>query len=335
MAQVSTELPTYSELCQRSPIGKRLPDALYVHVLALEHLDPTLQAIEQRARASTALAAKATLVKFSIDKPQIAYLFYPDFDAEAHPALNSSIQINLETLKATGRDYSTTDNPPVLHRKETFVTPDYPHYDRFRWLTQQEEILGLLDQSRSIGFQQAWEARLRDRGIEIHNHALACLLPHSPTPPLPSAAAAPKIQRHKAAIARATASKPVRLAVEAGLFPTATTYFDYGCGHGADIEYIHRLGLTSSGWDPHFRPDIPHSSADVVNLGYVINVIEDTAERREALINAWGLAQNVLIVAAQVLIDDRTRGVIAYGDGIITSRNTFQKYYELDRKSVV
>ena len=138
----------------------------------------------------------------------------------------------------------------------------------------------------------------------------------------------PKIQRHKAAIARVTASKPVRLAVEAGLFPPDTTYFDYGCGHGVDIAYIHRLGLTSSGWDPHFRPDIPHSPADVVNLGYIINVIEDTAERREALINAWGLAQKVLIVAAQVLIDDRTRGVIAYGDGIITSRNTFQKYYE-------
>lgn len=69
-------------------------------------------------------------------------------------------------------------------------------------------------------------------------------------------------------------------------------------------------------------------SADVVNLGYVINVIEDIAERRAALLNAWRLAQKVLIVAAQVLIDDRTRGVIAYGDGIITSRNTFQKYYE-------
>jgi hypothetical protein len=31
----------------------------------------------------------------------------------------------------------------------------------------------------------------------------------------------------------------------------------------------------------------PQTPADVVNLGYVINVIEDTAERREALINAW------------------------------------------------
>jgi len=33
-------------------------------------------------------------------------------------------------------------------------------------------------------------------------------------------------------------------------------------------------------------------------------------------------------VAAQVLINDSSRGQVAYGDGIITSRNTFQKYYE-------
>ena len=120
----------------------------------------------------------------------------------------------------------------------------------------------------------------------------------------------------------------MRLAVEAGLFPAGTTYFDYGCGHGADIEYVQRLGLPSSGWAPYFRPNVSHTSADVVNIGYVITVIEDTAERREALLNAWNLAQRVLIVAAQVLIDDCTRGVIAYGDGIITSRNTFQKYFE-------
>jgi len=36
----------------------------------------------------------------------------------------------------------------------------------------------------------------------------------------------------------------------------------------------------------------------------VINVIEDPAERREALINAWELTRKVLLVAAQVLIND-------------------------------
>jgi DNA phosphorothioation-associated putative methyltransferase len=34
------------------------------------------------------------------------------------------------------------------------------------------------------------------------------------------------------------------------------------------------------------------------------------------------------VVAAQVLINDQQENPIAYGDGIITSRNTFQKYYE-------
>jgi DNA phosphorothioation-associated putative methyltransferase len=314
----------YRALCQGSPIGKHLPDALYVHQTALRALDAELQGLEAQARAAVPVAVQATLIKFSLSQPQVAYLFYPDFDTEAHPALHSSIQVNLGTGGVSDRNYSATDNPPVLHRKETFVTPDYPHYDRFRWLTQQEEALGLLDQSRGIGFQQAWATRLSDRGLEIHDHALACGLKggRSPRP------AQPKIERHRAAIARVTVSKPVRLAIEAGLFPPGTTYFDYGCGHGADIEYIHRLGLSSSGWDPYYRPDTEHTAADVVNLGYVINVIEDTAERREALINAWALAQKVLIVAAQVLIDDRTRGMIAYGDGIITRRHTFQKYYE-------
>jgi hypothetical protein len=285
-------IASYVDLCQRSAVGKRLPEALYVHLSALPALHPTLQALQQSVE-------RANLIKFSFRQPQIIYLFYPDFDTQAHPALHGSIQICLETFRAQSRDYSTTDNPPVLHRKETFVTPDYPHYDRFCWLTQQEETLGLLDQSRGIGFQQAWERRLRDRGLEIHDHALACAIQTGAKP----TQAKPKIERHRAAIARVTASKPVRLAVEAGLFPPDTTYFDYGCGHGADIEYIQRLDHTSSGWDPHYRPDTEPVTADVVNLGYVINVIEDTAERREALINAWGLAQKVLIVAAQVLIE--------------------------------
>jgi hypothetical protein len=66
----------------------------------------------------------------------------------------------------------------------------------------------------------------------------------------------------------------------------------------------------------------------VVNLAYVINVIEDTSERRQALIEAWQLAESLLIVAAQVLVEHPTAGAIPYGDGIITRRQTFQKYYD-------
>ncbi|MBW4574454.1 MAG: DNA phosphorothioation-associated putative methyltransferase [Aphanothece sp. CMT-3BRIN-NPC111] len=138
----------------------------------------------------------------------------------------------------------------------------------------------------------------------------------------------PEIARHRAAILRTNISRPVRLAIESAILTEDTTFFDYGCGHGGDVKRLANKGYTSTGWDPYYRPDEPHVAADVVNLGYVINVIEDPAERRQALLQAWELARKVLIVAAQVLIDNQGAEQLAYADGIVTRRNTFQKYFE-------
>ncbi|PPS45014.1 DNA phosphorothioation-associated putative methyltransferase [Chroococcidiopsis sp. TS-821] len=137
-----------------------------------------------------------------------------------------------------------------------------------------------------------------------------------------------EIERHRAAIARTDLSRPVRLAIEWAIINNDTTFFDYGCGYGGDVERLAARNYTCTGWDPYYRPDTPRTPADVVNLGYVLNVIEDPEERREALCQAWTLTQKVLIVAAQVLIHDRSHAKIAYGDGVVTRRNTFQKYYE-------
>ncbi|MBD2774658.1 DNA phosphorothioation-associated putative methyltransferase [Iningainema tapete] len=137
-----------------------------------------------------------------------------------------------------------------------------------------------------------------------------------------------EIERHKAAIFRTDLSRPVRLAIESSILNQDTTFFDYGCGHGGDVQRVANLGYTSAGWDPYYRPDAPRILADVVNLGYVLNVIEDTEERQQSLIHAWELTRKVLIVAAQVLINAPSKAQLAYGDGIVTRRNTFQKYYE-------
>ena len=307
--------------CQRSKVGKLLPDALYVHISALQALDPLLQAYEQEARQLIDAIDSVTLVKFSITKPSLSFLIYPEFDSDPHPALQSSIQVDLQHHEVNRREYGDASNPFILHRKETFVTVDYPHYQAFAALTRQEEALGLLDNPRSIGTRLAWEARLAHFQVAFQGHSL---VHRSLADSHPSQI---KIDRHKAAIARNDFSKPVRLALEAGLFTSETTFFDYGCGQGGDVERIGKLGYTCSGWDPHYRSDVPLVSADIVNLGYIINVIESQAERREALVKAWELSRQVLIVAAQVLIA-QGNSQIAYGDGIITSRNTFQKYYD-------
>jgi DNA phosphorothioation-associated putative methyltransferase len=315
--------------CETSAIGKLLPGALYVHVSALSALDPQLQAYEQKARQGTPQIQGATLVKFSRDRPSLSYLFYPDFDTHPHPPLEASIVVNPDTLEVQYRNYRNSDNPPILHRKETFVTPDYPGYNQFAQLTYHEERLGLLDSPRFIGTQREWQQRLEEFGVTIQDHKLV-EREGKTSSELPF----PTIERHKAALVRKSLSRPVRAALGANLFHSETNFFDYGCGYGGDVERIAAEGYACSGWDPYYQPNTPKTAADIVNLGYVINVIEDTAERREALVNAWNLTRRVLIVAAQVLISDRVSNQIAYGDGVITRRNTFQKYYEQEELKI-
>ena len=311
-------------ICEQSPIGKLLPGALYIHVSALENLDPLLRLGERCARDIAGDIGDVTLVKFNLEKPKLSYLFYPEFDSDPHPILDGSIQVDLRLRQSQYRDYSTSNNPPILHRKDAFVTPDYPYYEEFAQLTREEEELGLLDKRTglSIGTLQNWLDCLEERGVEIDNHHVI------QRPDFIRKPFVPKIERHKAAMVRKDLSRPVRLAVEAEFFTPDTTFFDCGCGYGGDIRRIAERGCISSGWDPYYRPDVPLASADIVNLGYVINVIECQAERRETLIKAWELTQKILLVAAQVLINHRQEGQVVYGDGIITKRNTFQKYYE-------
>jgi DNA phosphorothioation-associated putative methyltransferase len=87
--------------------------------------------------------------------------------------------------------------------------------------------------------------------------------------------------------------------VRDGLLGAGVSLFDYGCGHGHDLDLCRSRGI-AAGWDPVFRPDVPLQLADVVNLGFVRNVSADTAARAAALRHAWRLAGRLLVVAAGV-----------------------------------
>src|ERR1051325_7490336 len=101
----------------------------------------------------------------------------------------------------------------------------------------------------------------------------------------------PAIARHRTAIRRYSVSRPLGRALADGLITTKTTVLDYGCGLGADVALLQSRGVRAEGWDPYYRPDVRRVVSDVVNLGYVLNVIEDPAERVEALKQAFGLAK--------------------------------------------
>jgi DNA phosphorothioation-associated putative methyltransferase len=68
--------------------------------------------------------------------------------------------------------------------------------------------------------------------------------------------------------------------------------------------------------------------ADVVQLAYVLNVIEAPAERYATLTRAYSLCKRLLVIAAQVDVPSRGVSQVAFGDGIVTGRGTFQKYYQ-------
>jgi hypothetical protein len=63
-------------------------------------------------------------------------------------------------------------NPPILHRKETFLAPDHPLRERFARLSAQEEKQGLLDDTTTIGTRDGWQRRLHETGFLLRGHGL-------------------------------------------------------------------------------------------------------------------------------------------------------------------
>ena len=136
------------------------------------------------------------------------------------------------------------------------------------------------------------------------------------------------VHRHRTAMVRYSLSQPMALLVRYGLIQPTTTVFDYGCGQGDDLKALGSQGIPATGWDPHFAHDAEIASAQIVNLGFVLNVIEDQAERRHALERAWELTEKVLSVAVMVVGQIPVDGLRPYHDGYLTSRGTFQKYFQ-------
>ena len=138
-----------------------------------------------------------------------------------------------------------------------------------------------------------------------------------------------KSERHLTAIKRFECSRPVKNALRDKLIDKSTTFLDYGCGQGEDCQRLDASGVKVQGWDPVFKPLPLPKPADIVNLGYVINVIEDPQERISTLTKAFDLSGRLLVVSAYMDNGKATRHAkaVPFGDGVITSRGTFQKLF--------
>ncbi|MDO6610513.1 DNA phosphorothioation-associated putative methyltransferase [Shewanella sp. 1_MG-2023] len=314
----------FKQLVSTMPIGKKLPDAHYIHKDALSELPSELSNfIYAVGNALNIEQDHWDLVKLNKNEFKLSLLSYPTFFTEAYPALTQSLTIDLVKLSHRITKYEESDNPPILHRKETMLPTRHEAYENFVHITQEGENAGLYANTRMIGFKQSWERIIAQHGYELVDGRLfrnSAVIKQSNT-------TATKIDRHKTAIVRHDLSAPMKQLAKQGCLNGEYTIFDYGCGRGDDLIELEAHGLAALGWDPNFRPEADKVKSDLVNIGFVINVIEDKIERDEALLGAWELTTKLLVVSAMLANDKFISQFTPYKDGIITSINTFQKYF--------
>lgn len=157
-------------VAQHSPVGKRMPSAIHAHESALQGLPPILRRYEGCARRYIGRVKEANVINLLTEEPMVSYLFYPHFETDPHPALAASVTVHLQTFRLRDRDYRTSSNPPILHRKEPFVLPDHPLQAKFARLTRQEEAKGLFEEASRIGTRHGWEQLMIERGFALKGH---------------------------------------------------------------------------------------------------------------------------------------------------------------------
>jgi DNA phosphorothioation-associated putative methyltransferase len=313
------------DLCGELSIGKRLPGACYLARETVDHLPPQLQELIDYLTNQSGVQGAFNVLKISWSDFAVSFLDYEDFETAAHPLLSESVRVCLATGKIRRTRFVEHINRPILHRKETLLLPDHPDVPKLRALTNVEEQAGLFNDAKTIGFEQNWKQLLEKKGLKIQGLELSTVENPSERN---GEFRGPKIARHKTALIRSDLSKPVKSLLEHGLLKLGKTFFDYGCGHGTDVEGLTALGYQAAGWDPILRPHAEVHQADIVNLGYVLNVIEDPAERVETLTKAWSLSRDLLAVSVLVKGSEDYDFVRPFRDGIITKRGTFQKFFE-------
>ena len=314
------------------PVGKKLPKAVYVHRFALKEVAPKLYAFvsEKAEAAGLANTDEAwNIVRLHKDCFKVTLLDYPDFHEEAYPGLRFSTGIDLANEQVKSTDFSRSANPPILHRKETMILASDECYDDFCEITREGEEAGLYENTKIIGFRQSWEALIQEKGYELVDGRLfrRAALGEAPHQQSSQQQSSHKVDRHKTALSRDSLSSPMKTLASNGYLEGQYTVFDYGCGHGDDLAELQAHGVTATGWDPNWRPEGDKIEGDLVNLGFVINVIEDIEERVEAVLGAWQLTGKLLVVSAMIASERHISKFKSFKDGVLTSRNTFQKYF--------
>lgn len=323
------EYKQFNTLVKQISTGKQLPDSVYIHESALSAVPIVLSELVLRVANALKISVDDwNILKFYKRDFKVAFLCYPGFEHDSYPELQHSYTVDLAKLSMRKSEYGKSDNPPILHRKETFVSIDYPLRSLFQSITQEGEAIGLYENSRSIGFRRNWDRLISNKGYFLdENGRLKAKSEREDEHRENVVPIDGEIHRHKTAIDRNQLSQPMQILARHNYLNGDWSVLDYGCGKGDDLRELEAHGIDAAGWDPVHYPDGLLVNSDIVNLGFVLNVIEDKDERIDTLKRAWEYTDKILIASVMVAGDGIISQFTPYKDGVITSRKTFQKYY--------
>jgi DNA phosphorothioation-associated putative methyltransferase len=309
----------------------------YVHISSIENL-PTNEVDLIRIaliKAEEGSAVSFNLIRIHKSLVHLSLLNYPLFDEQPFPEIKESWRYDVVNDEVLYRSFENSVNPPILHRKELFLSRVYPGRDQFEALTRSAEAIGLFDNPTRIGYRNQWYQLIEESGYELLDYELIPLPDQDGDEDDCTVSDDVVIARHLTALVRYGFSAPIQSLTRYGFLGGNYTLFDYGCGRGSDVKGLQENDIQASGWDPYYASDNQKVPSDIVNLGFVINVIESVEERVKALQGAYALADKLLVVS--VMLDSTSRGMATpYLDGVVTKRGTFQKYFtQLGIKSFI
>lgn len=266
---------TFKELVSKIEVGKRLPDSIYVHKSAFETLPDVLRRLIPKIQLAVKIEdSDWNIIKLYTHDYKVAFLNYPTFETYSYPSLAQAFTVDLAKLKVRKANYSESTNPPILHRKETFVEKDHPLASEFIAITKEGEDIGLYEKTRSIGFKNSWERLISNKGYYLDEQGRL----HPKTEKQEDfknsdSIVINEVLRHKTAIDRNQLSQPMQILANHSYLDGNYSILDYGCGKGDDVRELEAHGLDVSGWDPahyseglHFSKNLSLTSSKKNNL---------------------------------------------------------------------
>lgn len=307
-----------------SIIGKKVANDIYWHISINDKQPSEILKIVESAIRSIQNNINFNVIRLSKSSLNISFLRYEYFFENEFPELRESLKYYIDTASFKVTTYENSENPPILHRKELLIDNTHPDYPKFKNLTFQAEKIGLFENVLKIGNRKQWEKLIFEKGYYLKDYKFYKI--ENSYPIENQSIPYNNISRHLTAIARNKLSTPLQALEKIGYLSGEFSIFDYGCGRGDDLKILNENNILASGWDPFFAPEKDLIQADIVNLGFVLNVIENVQERNETLIKAYSLAKNAMVVSCMLYNQNSFNG-IALSDGIVTSKGTFQKYF--------